>query len=162
MTCAAIVRTLSICSLLFAACVTPASDDEGGSSETGPDTPHATLLVSVLPSACDDAKVVQVQVRARRVACAEPGPCTIPANPPAIEGDIATCPISDERVIAVVVDESGRYLVDTVSDRTPDDPVYECHAVSAMELDVLVTNVDLQIPAQYELIALGMPCPDPD
>jgi hypothetical protein len=147
--------------LVFGAgCLTTEASD-GGSSETGSAGPHATFLVHVPSAACDEVGVVSIQVRARRVGCEQPVPCTVPANPPDILGDTATCPITDpERLLAVEVDESGRYYVDTIADRTPDDPLYECHGLD-MEAEVLVTSVDLEVGAEKELVALGVECPDP-
>ena len=144
------------------ACDPSDEEDSGGSSETGPDTPHVTLLLDVPPSACDDAVVVEVQVRARRVGCAEAGPCTVPANPPEVLGDVATCPITDERLLAIDIEESGRYLVDTVADRSPDAPAYECYAAKVGDPDVPITNIDLEAGQDRMLVALGAPCPEPE
>jgi hypothetical protein len=156
---------MSACALGLAAlsigCKPIEEQDDGGSSETGPDAPHTTLLVNVLPSVCDDPVVVQVQVRARRVGCAEPGPCTLPATPREVLGDVATCPITEERLLAVDIEDSGRYLVDTVADRTPDPPTYECYAVKAGDPDVLVTTIDLEAREERMLVALGAECPEP-
>jgi len=148
---------------LAGGCITTSdADDEGGSSETGPGEPRATLLVRVPTTDCDVVGAVSVQVRARRIGCEQPTPCTVPANPPDILGDLATCPITEpERLLGVEIDEPGRYYVDTIIDRTPDEPQYECHGSAMMNPEVLVTSVDLEVRVERELVALGMPCPDP-
>jgi hypothetical protein len=140
----------------------PDEDDSGGSSETGPDGPHTTLLVEVGPSVCDDPLVVQVQVRGRIIGCASAGPCTLPSNPEDVLGDVATCPITDERLLGLDIVESGRYLVDTIADRTPDPAEYECWAGKATETDVLVTDIDLEARGERTLVGLGVECIEPD
>lgn len=149
---------------LFAlsACDPAEDEDGGGSSETGPDGPHTTLLVEVGPSVCDDPLVVQIQVRGRIVGCASAGPCTLPSNPDDVLGDIATCPITDSRLLGLDIVESGRYLVDTIADRSPDPAEYECWAGKATETDVLVTDIDLEARGERTLVGLGAECPEPE
>lgn len=155
------LATLSIVGLVAAGC-DPAEDDGGGSSETGPDGPHTTLLVEIGPSVCDDPLVVQIQLRGRIIGCASAGPCTLPSNPEDVLGDIATCPINEQRLLGLDIVESGRYLVDTVADRTPDPAETECWAGKATETDVLVTDIDLEARGERMLVGLGVECPDPD
>jgi hypothetical protein len=135
-------------------------DSSGGSS--GP--PQTTLLVSVSNAICDTVGVTSVQVRARRVGCEHPppSPCTLPSIPTDQLGDQATCPITDpEVVLGIVVDDPGKYLVDSVAHMEDGDPITNCYASSVMVNDVLVTSVDIEIGAHKNLVSLDTPCPEP-
>jgi hypothetical protein len=158
----AVACALGLLSVPLHGCPATEEDDGGGSSETGPGEPRTTLIATVPSSACDEVGVVSIQIRALRYDC-EFQPCTKPANPQHELGDMATCPITDpERLLGIDVDQSGYYYVDTAADRTPDDPTYECHGTTVMQPSVLVTSVDLENRAEYSLVALGNPCPEPD
>lgn len=159
------VRSLSL-SLVLGAC-TPADEPGGGeegSSSGGDDSPHTVLLAPVSGSICDTVGVISVQVRATKVGCEHPppAPCTLPADPPPVEGDMVSCPITDGEVtLGVRVDQAAAYAVEVVADRTPDDPTTECFAESVMATSVLVTSVDLDVGSQKMLVGTGAPCPAP-
>ncbi|MBX7082676.1 MAG: hypothetical protein K1X88_25950 [Nannocystaceae bacterium] len=141
------------------------STDEpaGSSSSTGPDEPHATLLAQVAGSVCDDPKVVAVQITAVQVGCEHPppSPCTLPADPPLLQGDMASCPITDPTVqLGLVVDRAAEYQVEVVADRSPEAATLECYAESMLQTSVRVTSVDLDVRASKSLVAIGQPCPD--
>jgi hypothetical protein len=143
-------------------CANDADSGAEGSSSTGAGEPRTTMLVPVANSVCDDPKVVAVQARARRIGC-EHEPCTVPADPPYLLGDQASCPITEpELELGVVVDESGEYQIDVLRDRTPEASQSQCYAESTQQSTVLVTSIDLDIRAvKMDLLALGHPCPDP-
>ncbi|MBC8067351.1 MAG: hypothetical protein IAG13_03380 [Deltaproteobacteria bacterium] len=141
----------------------PEDDPEGGgSSSTGDASPHATVLVPVSSTVCDDPIAVSVQARARRIGC-EHQPCTTPVDPPYVLGDLVSCPITAPSMdLGVVVDEPGEYQIDLVVDRAPEADTSECFAESTQQTSVLVTSIDIDIRAvKMDLLGLGVPCPEP-
>jgi hypothetical protein len=154
-------RSISLAIAVAIGCASDAPSDD--STSTGPGEPHATILVPVPNSVCEDPKVVSVQVRALQIGCETPppAPCTMPADPEHVLGDQATCPITDPTVtLGVMVTTPGEYRIDAVTDRTPDAPTSECYATN-QQTSVLVTTVDLDVRAvKMDLVGLGMACPD--
>jgi hypothetical protein len=139
----------------------PEAAPEGESSSTGDASAHATLLVPVASTVCDDPIAVSAQARARRIGC-EHQPCTAPVDPPHVLGDLVSCPITDSMDLGVVVDEPGEYQVDLVVDRAPEADTSECFAESTQQTTVLVTSIDLDIRAvKMDLLGLGVACPEP-
>ncbi|MBL8944150.1 MAG: hypothetical protein JNK45_13420 [Myxococcales bacterium] len=138
-----------------------AADDSTG--DTGDDTPHTTLLATVPNTLCDAVGVVGVQIQAVQVGCEHPppAPCTMPSDPPPIDGDTISCPITDPTVtLGVRIEAAAEYQVEVVLDRAPDAETRECFAESVMQTSVLVTSVDLDVGAEKMLIGTGAPCPE--
>jgi hypothetical protein len=137
--------------------VAPASD-----ATAGTEAPGLVLVAQVeLGRSCDLVGAVEVQIRARRIGCERPTPCTVPAEPPEILGDRATCPSAEaERWMGVRIDRSGRYLVDAVVHFATGDPVFAC-LEEAGQVDVLVTSDDLDGGGDRILEVGEMPCPEP-
>jgi hypothetical protein len=134
-----------------------------GSTSTGDTTPHTTLLATVPNSVCDAVGVVGVQIQAVQVGCEHPppAPCTMPSDPPPIEGDTISCPITDPTVtLGVRIEAAAEYQVEVISDRAPEAATRECFAESVMQTSVLVTSVDLDVGAEKTLIGAGAPCPE--
>lgn len=127
------------------------------------DRPHAMLLAAVPNTACDDPKVVSVELRAVKVGCEDPppAPCTVPAVPVPITGDRKTCPITDDTVtLAVRIEAAAEYEVEAVLERAPDAPDGLCFGDPDLETSVVVTTEDLEAYAQKMLEGTGRACPD--
>jgi hypothetical protein len=136
--------------------VQPVADATAGADEQ-----TVTLLADIeLTRHCDRVGAVEVQIRARRIGCERPTPCTIPAEPPEILGDRATCPSAEvRRWMGVQLDRSGRYLVDAVVRFATGDPVMEC-LTEGGEAQLLVTTDELDAGAERILDASAAPCPE--
>lgn len=144
----------------------PACADDGGdgSGETAsPGVPGtASLLGTLDPNLfCDMPSVVTVQVFATRVGCdpESTAPCTLPADPEPVAGDMRACPITDpEIVLGVDVTSAGRYQLEAVGAQTAGGQTARCFAVDAnVQLDVL--EADLQAAAQIYATLTDSPCP---
>jgi hypothetical protein len=124
--------------------------------------PGVVLVADVeLTRHCDRVGAVEVQIRARRIGCEQPTPCTQPAEPPETWGDRATCPSGEStRWMGVSVDRAGRYLTDVVVRFATGDPVTECLS-DAGDREVLVTSDDLDAGGERILAAERDPCPAP-
>jgi hypothetical protein len=85
----------------------------------------------------------------------------LPAEPPLLQGDMASCPITDPTVqLGVVVERAAEYAVEVVADRSPEAATLECYAESMLQTSVRVTSVDLDVRAAKTLVPIGQPCPD--
>ena len=138
--------------------------DGESSSSTGvqDDVPHTVLLATVSNTLCDGVGVVGAQLQAVQVGCESPppAPCTMPADPPPILGDLLSCPITDPEVtLGVRIERAARYQVEVVADRAPEAPTSECFAETTMATSVLVTGDDLDAHATKMLVGTGTACP---
>lgn len=146
--------------LALSACEGAVGSTEGGTA--GDDRLGTVLLADVsVTTLCDRAGAVEIQLRARRIGCEQPTPCTVPVDPPEIPGDRATCPSAEpSTLMGVAVQQSGRYYVDTVVRFATGDPDTACFAEDA-NVEVLVTSADIEAGADRILEATGGPCPEP-
>lgn len=135
------------------------SDGAGGPVET-PGT--VLLLVDVNPEPlCNTVGVTAVQLVARRVGCesAPPAPCTLPAEPPSIEGDVFTCPNTDpSTLLGVEVEQAGRYEVQTVTEFTTGDTEIRCNTQGG-DPEILVPASVVEAGAVMMLEHADVPCP---
>jgi|GEM_PF-2469727 len=131
---------------------------EGGGSAT---PGEVVLLVDVDPEPlCNTVGVTEVRLVARRIGCeaAPPAPCTLPAEPPVIEGDRFTCPNTDPmRLMGVEVDQAGRYEVQTVIEFTTAQTEVQCNAVSG-DPEILVSTEQVEAGAVL-MLDDDVPCP---
>lgn len=115
------------------------TESESGAAAGTPGT--AVLLLDFDPQpACNTVGVTRVQLVAQQIGCESPppAPCTMPANPPTIEGDQVTCPSTDSsRLLGVELTIPGRYAVRTVAS-TADTPQEVCRSLDG-DAEVLVT-----------------------
>jgi len=136
-----------------------ATDGAGGVAAT-PGT--VLLLVDVNPEPfCNTVGVTAVQLIARRVGCesAPPAPCTLPAEPTTIEGDVFTCPNTDpSTLMGVEVGQGGRYEVQTVTEFTTGDSEVRCNALGG-DLEILVLSSEVEAGAVTMLDDADVPCP---
>ncbi len=140
--------------------------EEGDTATSGPEsgaTPGTVvLLVDVDPEPlCNTVGVVEVQLVATRTGCesAPPAPCTLPADPPILEGDRFTCPNTDpSRLMGVEVDAAGRYTVQSVIEFTDGQTDLRCHAQGG-DPEVLVTAAEVDAGAVQTLDDGDVPCP---
>lgn len=138
-------------------------DGDLGKEGGGAPTPGVvTLLGELRPSElCQMPEVERITVEATRIGC-EPGPpapCTLPAEPEVVEGDIATCPVSDPvRLMGVEVDEVGRWQVRAVGRFTTGETVDRCFTGPDGTTEIVVTQADLDAGATLDLKATDAPC----
>lgn len=138
-------------------------DTDGTATSGASVTPGtALLLVEVDPQPlCNTVGVVAVQLVARRTGCesAPPAPCTLPADPPTVEGDTFTCPNTDpSRLMGVEVSEAGRYAVESVIEFTTGDTERLCHTLSG-DPEVLVTAAAVDAGTLLNLDDGDVACP---
>lgn len=143
------------------------TDGDGTGSSGGGSAPTATpgtalLLVNVNPEPlCGTVGVTAVQLVARRVGCESPppAPCTVPVNPPAIEGDTFTCPNTDpSTLMGVEVDQGGRYAVQTVIEFTTGETEVRCNALGG-DPEIVVPAADVEAGVVQALDDAPVPCP---
>ncbi len=132
-------------------------------SATGGGSPGSVLLLlnADAQGPCDTVGVVEVQLVARQTGCesAPPAPCTMPSEPPSIDGDLFTCPTTDaSRLLGVEVTEAGRYLVRSEVRDTTGQEMSRCHGVGG-DPEVLVTTEEIQAGAVKMLDDDDLPCP---
>ncbi len=147
--------------------VEPTGEDTDGETDADAGGQTATpgtvlLLVDVNPEpACSDPDVTQVQIVARRIGCESPppAPCTVPVNPPAIEGDVFTCPNTDpSRLLGVEVTQAGRYVVETLATVTAAEPDVTCYGLDGAA-EIVVPADDVEAGATIMLDAAAVGCP---
>ncbi|MCR9160460.1 MAG: hypothetical protein ACE37F_27575 [Nannocystaceae bacterium] len=136
----------SLLLMLAAGCdgLDPVSNETDTEAMSGGGNPGSVLLLAAVSTEgpCNTVGVTGVQLVARRVGCeaAPPAPCTLPAEPPTLEGDAFSCPASDpSRLLGVEVDEGGRYEVQSVIEFTTGEREARCH-VEGGNPEVLVTS----------------------
>lgn len=140
------------------------SGTDPGDPEASPGTPGTvTLLAELMPEdLCRMPEVVRITIQATRIGC-EPGPpapCTLPAEAQAVEGDIATCPVTDPvRLLGVEVSQPGRYRVEAVGRFTTGESVAHCVSTADGDPEVVVTAADLDAGSTVDLQSTGEPCP---
>lgn len=136
-----------------------ATDGAGGPVAT-PGT--VLLLVDVNPEPlCNTVGVTAVQLVARRTGCesAPPAPCTLPAQPQTIEGDIFTCPNTDpSTLMGVEVGQGGRYEVQTVIEFTTGESDIRCNAQGG-DPEILVLASAVEAGAVTMLDDADVSCP---
>lgn len=120
------------------------------------------LLVDVNPEPlCNTVGVTAVQLVARRVGCeaAPPAPCTLPADPPSIAGDVFTCPNTDpSTLLGVEVELGGRYEVQTVTEFTTGETEVRCNTQGG-DPEILVLESTVDAGAVTMLDDGSVPCP---
>lgn len=120
------------------------------------------LLVDVNPEPlCNTVGVTAVQLVARRVGCeaAPPAPCTLPADPPSITGDVFTCPNTDpSTLLGVEVEQGGRYEVQTVTEFTTGETEVRCNTQGG-DPEILVLDSTVEAGAVTMLDDASVPCP---
>lgn len=137
-------------------------EEEDAPAESMPGT--VTLLAEVEGARiCDSSPgAVSLQLQATLVGC-EPGPpapCTLPSERPVVEGDRATCPITDPiRLMGVDITEPGRYQIDLVVQLTTGESSTECFEGPDEATEIAVTEDDLDAGATITVAATGAPCP---
>ncbi len=145
------------------ACADPASDDAAETGNPGV-AGTATLLGTLDPNGfCDMPQVVTIQATATRIGCAPgpPAPCTLPAEPETIEGDVRSCPVTDpEIVLGVDLTSPGRYHFEAVGAQTAGGQTRRCFAVDG-NVEIEVTGADLDAAAQIFATLDDDPCPAP-
>ena len=136
--------------LLAAGCdgLEPESTEADTDATPGGGNPGSVLLLAAVGTEgpCNTVGVTQVQLVARRVGCeaAPPAPCTLPADPPTIEGDAFSCPATDpSRLLGVEVVDAGRYEVQSVIEFTDGVREARCH-VEGGDPEVLVTSEEVE------------------
>lgn len=136
-----------------------ATDGVGGAVAT---PGMVLLLVDVNPEPlCSTVGVIAVQLVARRVGCesAPPAPCTLPTEPPSIEGDVFTCPNTDpSRLLGVEVGQGGRYEVQTVAEFTTGETEVRCNAQGG-DPEIVVSASAVEAGAVTMLDDAEVPCP---
>ena len=137
-----------------------AATDSAGAQVATPGT--VLLLVAVNPEPfCNTVGVTQVQLVARRVGCesAPPAPCTLPVDPPSIEGDVFTCPNTDpSTLLGVEVGQGGRYEVQTVTEFTTGETEVRCNAQGG-DPEIVVPASAVETGAVTMLDDADVPCP---
>lgn len=140
------VAAWSVFLLSVAGCdgLEPESMDTDTDATPGGGNPGSVLLLADVSTEgpCNTVGVTQVQLVAIRVGCeaAPPAPCTLPAEPPTIEGDAFSCPATDpSRLLGVEVVDGGRYQVQSVIEFTTGDREARCHVESG-DPEILVTS----------------------
>ncbi len=136
-----------------------ATDGPGGAVAT-PGT--VLVLVEINPEPlCNTVGVTAVRLIARRVGCASapPAPCTLPAEPPTIEGDVFTCPNTDpSTLMGVEVGQAGRYEVQTVIEFTTGESEARCNAQGG-DPEIVVPEAAVEAGAVTMLDDADVPCP---
>ncbi len=157
---AAVLVVASGCDGVEAAETEAAATDGAGGPVATPGS--VLLLVDVNPEPlCNTVGVTAVQLVARRVGCetAPPAPCTVPAEPPRIEGDLFTCPNTDpSTLMGVEVEQGGRYEVQTVIEFTTGESEARCNARDA-DPEILVAASAVEAGAVIMLDDADVPCP---
>jgi hypothetical protein len=159
------MRALAAAPLLLCACLDGPSLLEDGGVDTGPSgDPHATLLGALdAQAACNLTGLVEVVLRATLVGCdpPPPAPCTLPVDPPPVEGDRMTCPSAESNVVlGVEVQRSGRWRVEAAYRYTSGPDALVCYAPDGADEPVaVVTGADVDGFAEIEVVSLGGPCP---
>ncbi len=120
------------------------------------------LLVDVNPEPfCNTVGVTGVQLIARRVGCesAPPAPCTLPAEPATIEGDMFTCPNTDpSTLLGIEVEQGGRYEVQTVTEFTTGESQGRCNTQGG-DPEILVLGSEVEAGGVTMLDDGDVPCP---
>lgn len=156
------LTTVFLC--LVVGCDEEVSADTDPGDAGGPTATPGTvvLLADVDPEPlCNTVGVTEVRLVARRIGCESPppAPCTLPANPPTIEGDRRACPITDPTLLlGVEVDQAGRYEVQTEVEFTTGDTEARCHTLGG-DPEVLVPAEDVEAGAVRMLDDGDVACP---
>lgn len=165
-------RNLGLCAKIsactLAAVLGPAlacgSETDPADPEASPGTPGTAMLLGELmpEDLCRMPEVVQITILATRIGC-EPGPpapCTLPADPQPVAGDIATCPVTDPvRLLGVEVSQAGRYQVEAVGELTTGESVAHCFSAADGDPEIVVTAADLDAGRVIDLQSSGEACP---
>lgn len=121
-----------------------------GDTDTAPGEgqPGSVLLLAAVSTEgpCNAVGATQVQLVARQIGCeaGAPAPCTLPADPPTIDGDVFSCPATEpSRLLGVEVVEAGRYEVQSVIEFTTGEREARCH-VEGGDPEVLVTSAQVE------------------
>jgi hypothetical protein len=131
-------------------------------TDTGEAEPRAVLLGNVdIDTLCDIVGAREVIVRATRVGCEQPGPCTLPAEPVTRTGDLYSCPATaSSALLGVDIDLAGQWAMEAIAITTTDDEEgHACFAVPGEAPPVLVTMADIDAGVQRMLEPTGAPCP---
>ncbi len=156
---AAVFAGVAGCDGLETADTDGATDGAGGAAAT-PGT--VLLLVDVNPEPfCNTVGVTGVQLIARRVGCESgpPAPCTLPAEPTTIEGDLFTCPNTDpSTLMGVEVGQGGRYEVQTVTEFTTGESEARCNAQGG-DPEIVVLASEVEVGTVTMLDDADVPCP---
>ncbi len=135
-----------------------AAGEGGGSATPG----SVLLLLDINPEPlCGIVGVTGVQLVARRVGCESPPPtpCTVPVDPPTLEGDAFSCPNTDpSTLLGVEVSQGGRYEVQTVITYTDLETEARCHALDA-DPEIIVPAEVVEAGAVRMLDDGDVPCP---
>lgn len=138
-------------------------DEATSSTSEGGGTPGVVSFLGEVATApaCNTAGAVAVQWQATRVGCVDPppAPCTLPGTPRPIEGDLTSCPQTDQAVLlGVEIEQSGRYIIEAVLQLTAAEPEPECYA-NAGVTEIVVTDEQIAAGAVVMVTPTGAPCP---
>lgn len=141
--------------------------EDGTDTDGDPGGPMASpgavlLLADVNPEPlCGTVGVTQVQLIATRVGCESPppAPCTLPAEPRSVDGDVFTCPNTDpSTLLGVEVELGGRYQVQTVVEYTTGETEARCHTAGG-DPEVLVRADEVEAGVVRMLDDGDVACP---